>query len=225
MNDTCDGIASSVASAIGDVLSAWAWPILIVIVILLARRNGILSDFRLLLSALEKRIREGSKFSIGPSGITVEQIPPGIAAGTVEQTTAEGVKGANLSNISKDIIDQLQEPTGVLTGTIGTYPYLLHTATQTRPRTTQNSGRWATRVWIEVAPDFGFPATEIKRVIYRIEGASPGKNVITTMSSERQFELWLSLYGEFTIIAVVEKTDGSFIWLSRYLDLPGRPPD
>jgi hypothetical protein len=37
--------------------------------------------------------------------------------------------------------------------------------------------------------------------------------------------LWLNVYGEFPVLAYVERKAKPGVWLTRYLDLPGRPPD
>jgi hypothetical protein len=51
------------------------------------------------------------------------------------------------------------------------------------------------------------------------------QRVIATESQNNQFELWLNVWGEFTVIAYVERKDKEPLWLTRYLDLPGRPPE
>jgi hypothetical protein len=62
-------------------------------------------------------------------------------------------------------------------------------------------------------------------VTYRLYDDFKPRTVVATEAREREFELWLNVYGEFTIIAYAERENGEGLWLTRYLDLPGRPPD
>jgi hypothetical protein len=41
--------------------------------------------------------------------------------------------------------------------------------------------------------------------------------------ARRGFQVVLRINGEFTVVAVVKYKDGETVWLTRYLDLPGRP--
>nr|WP_191756950.1 pYEATS domain-containing protein [Komarekiella delphini-convector] len=49
--------------------------------------------------------------------------------------------------------------------------------------------------------------------------------MIATESHQNQFELWLNIWGEFTVIAYVERKNQEALWLTRYLDLPVCPLD
>jgi len=65
---------------------------------------------------------------------------------------------------------------------------------------------------------------QLIRVTYRIShDARPP--IISTTSTETNFDLWLNVYGEFPALAYVERKNKPGVWLTRYLDLPGRPPD
>ena len=65
----------------------------------------------------------------------------------------------------------------------------------------------------------------IRRVTYRLYDDFKPRKVVATEAKAQEFELWLNVYGEFTIVAYAEMENGEGIWLARYLDLPGRPPD
>jgi hypothetical protein len=42
---------------------------------------------------------------------------------------------------------------------------------------------------------------------------------------ESRFDLWLTIDGEFAMLAFVKTKTGETLALHRYIDLPGRPPD
>ena len=47
--------------------------------------------------------------------------------------------------------------------------------------------------------------------------------VIATEARNKSFELWIDIYGEFNLVDYVERKNKPALWLTRYLDLPGRP--
>lgn len=100
---------------------------------------------------------------------------------------------------------------------------IIHQSEMVRQRTSPKSGRYRVRVWIE---HFMKPSEikEVKQVSYRVWDDF-GQNVYTTTSLESNFDLWLSIYGEFPVSALIELKSGESIILERYLDLPGRPAD
>ncbi|WP_119301021.1 pYEATS domain-containing protein [Dongia deserti] len=209
-------------TAIGSLLSAVAWPAIAVgLIITLSystRARGYLANA---VKYVDMLIQRGTKFTVGPVSI---EVPAGIASDTVKSTTKEGVSGGKLSEVRPELIASLKREDNP--DQSATYPYLLHSAVMQVPRTSPKSGRYSVRVWVEFDKNFGFGAESVKHVIYRLDNSWAEENrLISTAAAESQFELWISVYGEFTILAALEKTDGSVVWLSRYLDLPGRPPD
>ena len=76
----------------------------------------------------------------------------------------------------------------------------------------------------QVGGNFDKPLNEISRVTYRVwdDARLP---IISTTSRRTNFELWLSLYGEFPVLAYIERNGKAGVWVTRYVDLPGRPPD
>ena len=68
------------------------------------------------------------------------------------------------------------------------------------------------RVWVEAYPEELLRSCT--RVTYRLHD-SFGEPVIATEARDKEFELWLSVYGEFTVIACVEREGQGPVWTSR----------
>lgn len=100
--------------------------------------------------------------------------------------------------------------------------FLLHAADVTRPRTGPKTGRYRVRVWLESYHDI--PLNDVVKVTYRVWHGFK-KPIFSTTSMETDFDMWLSVYGEFPILAYVERRGKDGVWLNRYIELPGRPPD
>lgn len=99
---------------------------------------------------------------------------------------------------------------------------LLHLAEVKRERTTPGSGRYLVRVWIE--PLESRSLKDIESVTYRV-WSNFKDPVFVTRKVESNFDLWVSVYGEFPLLARVKLKAGEEFTLQRYLDLPGRPID
>ncbi len=99
---------------------------------------------------------------------------------------------------------------------------LLHAVEVIQERTAPRSGRYRIRVWIEEIVSRSL--SDIESVTYRVWEDFKQKT-FTSRSKESSFDLWMNVYGEFPILALVKFKDGSSIILQRYLDIPGRPPD
>lgn len=158
--------------------------------------------------------QEGSHF-LAVSGFN----PPAAIRETAEPlvVTAEGTEGSATSESLEAALLRKDYPDNVREGI-----YLIHEAEILRERTTPASGRYRVRIWLE-----SYSRETIHRVrtvTYRLWDDFPTK-VISTSAPGRQFETWLNVYGEFNVVAYVEFDDGSGIWLTRYLNLPGRPVD
>ncbi|NBF05966.1 hypothetical protein GV819_27095 [Pseudomonas sp. Fl5BN2] len=100
---------------------------------------------------------------------------------------------------------------------------LLHQSEVLHPRTAPGNGLYKVRVWIE-ALDSTSPLEEIESVTYRLWNDFP-QTVIATSNQPSSFDLWLKIYGEFPIMALIKKRNGDTFELTRHLDLPGRPTD
>lgn len=100
---------------------------------------------------------------------------------------------------------------------------LLHQSETLRPRTTPGSGLFKVRIWVEpLDPDNNI--AEIESVTYRVWEDFP-ESVIASSDQQSSFDLWLKIYGEFPVLAVVKKKSGETFQLMRHIDLPGRPMD
>jgi hypothetical protein len=101
--------------------------------------------------------------------------------------------------------------------------YLVHQAEVLQPRTSPKSGRYRVRVWIE-SIERQRPISDIASVTYHVwnDFSQP---VLSTSDLKSSFDLWLSIYGEFPLLAVVTTNTGETYELQRFIDLPGRPPD
>ncbi len=100
---------------------------------------------------------------------------------------------------------------------------LIHQAEVVQARTSPKSGRYRIRVWIE-SIDQRKPISDIASVTYHVwpDFNSP---VLSTSDQASNFDLWLSVYGEFPVLALVTTKSGETYELQRFIDLPGRPPD
>ena len=99
---------------------------------------------------------------------------------------------------------------------------LIHEAKEIVKRTSPRSGRYDARLWIEAIQ--GRSLSEIKSVTYKVWSDFP-QDKYKTENADSSFDLWLKVYGEFPVIALLELKTGEQIILQRYIDLPSRPPD
>lgn len=100
---------------------------------------------------------------------------------------------------------------------------LMHQAEVLQPRTSPKSGRYRVRVWIE-SIDREKPLSDIASVTYHVWHDFP-QPILSTSDRASSFDLWLSIYGEFPVLALVTAKNGETHELQRFIDLPGRPPD
>lgn len=100
---------------------------------------------------------------------------------------------------------------------------LVHQAEVVQPRTSPKSGRYRVRVWIEsIEPQR--TVSDIASVTYHIwHDFNPP--ILSTADQASNFDLWLSVYGEFPVLARVTTQSGEICELQRFIELPGRPPD
>lgn len=182
---------------------------------------GILFGFRVqvraALRAVVARVDGGA--DLQTPWFTLRGVPAAIKGDNPAVATAEGAGGAG--DETRDVRAKLEGkdyPEGV-TDRI----YLVHAAETVRPRRADKAGLWRVRVWLEAYDPRGFG--EVDRVTYRLYENDFPRPVVTTTNPDKEFELWLTVYGEFTVVAYVERRGKPPVWLTRYLDLPGRPPE
>lgn len=99
---------------------------------------------------------------------------------------------------------------------------LIHEAKEIVKRTSPRSGRYEARLWIEAIEKRNLH--EIKSVTYKVWHDFP-QDKYKTENVESNFDIWLRVYGEFPVLALIELKTGEKITLQRHLDLPSRPPD
>jgi hypothetical protein len=189
------------------------WPIFIVGLLLWFR-----GSFATIFAAIADNISKGASVSAGPSGVSIGAPPAEITRTSASVgVTAEGIQGSAKTPSIVEALERDALPTNVVESL-----YLVHEAQVIRPRTGQMAGLYRVRVSLESDPTDELH--KVKRVTYRLHPTFPNR-IIATEAREKNFELWLNVYGEFTIIAAVERDGQPPLWLTRYLDLPGRPPE
>lgn len=100
---------------------------------------------------------------------------------------------------------------------------LVHQTEVVQERTSPQSGRYRARVWIE-SIERHRTIFEISSVVYHV-WSDFNPSIISTSDESSNFDLWLSVYGEFPVLAHVTTKSGETYLLQRFIDLPGRPPD
>ncbi len=181
---------------------------LVILVVVFRKRMERIAD------ALVERIIAGAPIKVG--SVDIGAIPEALRSGESKTATSEGAQG---SGTSEDIKKKLQarDYPPILTDEI----YLVHVAQETQRYTGPRTGRWSVRAYIEAYEDEAL-LDEITRVTYRLHDSFTNK-VIATEARDKAFELWVDIYGEFNLVAYVERKNKPALWLTRYLDLPGRP--
>lgn len=189
------------------------WPILIAGLVFFFR-----GSFATMLDAATTNLRKGASVVVGPTGVSIGNPPAEIKnTGQAVGVTAEGTKGVERTKSIEETLRSKNLPQGVLES-----PYLVHASQIIRPRTDAIAGLY--RVHVSLESDAADQLRTVKRVTYRLHSTFPNR-VIATEARDKNFELWMNVYGEFTIVAVVEREGQESLWLTRYLDLPGRPPE
>jgi hypothetical protein len=172
------------------------------------------NELKFLANAIIFRINHGSEI-VTPFG-TLKSIPPDLSKKNLD-TVGEDPDKANTPPAVEELLQQKNYPP-----TITNQVYLIHATKIVRQRTPSRTGLYQVRVWIEAENSTSL--SQIKRVSYRLHDEFPKQVVSNTVRADN-FELWLTAYGEFNLVAYVEFKDGSGQWLTRFLDLPGRPPE
>jgi len=168
----------------------------------------------LIAEAIVKRIQRGSSVTVGP--VSIGEPPKELresSAGTVAVSDPAPVTPPEVESASNINAEYRKLTDGY---------FLLHASEVLRERTAPKSGRYRVRVWLESYSDKDLE--NVTRVTYHVWNDF-SRPVISTTSRDSRFDLWMSIYGEFPVLAFVELRDGPGILLTRYIDLPGRPPD
>lgn len=170
----------------------------------------------LIVEAVVTRIQRGSSVTVGP--VSIGEPPKEIREAAAGGVAVSDPKSSTI--LPKDLSEsQINEEYRKL---IGQGYFLVHAAEVMRERTIPNSGLYRVRVWVESYSDK--PLDDIIRVTYRVWGDFK-RPIISTASHETSFDLWMNIYGEFPVLAYIERRDKPSLIISRYIDLPGRPPD
>jgi hypothetical protein len=170
----------------------------------------------LIVEAVVTRIQRGSSVTVGP--VSIGEPPKEIREGSAGGVAVSDPKSA--TTLAKDLSEsQIDEEYRKL---MEQGYFLVHATEVVRERTIPGSGRYRVRVWVESYYDK--PLDDIVRVTYRVWDDFK-RPIISTASRETNFDLWLSIYGEFPVLAFIERRDKPSVLVGRYIDLPGRPPD
>lgn len=186
------------------------WPLFALILLLVLRKH--IAPIAL---ALRKRIEHGSSVTVGP--VIIGEPPKGITNGTTGAVAVSDGGTASAAAVLGD--DSLN---GAYDTLVKEGYFLLHAVEVINPRTLPRSGRYRVRVWLESYADKGLE--EVVSVTYRVWGDFQ-QPLIATASRVTSFDLWANIYGEFPVLASVERKGKPPLTIGRYIDLPGRPVD
>lgn len=193
------------------VFQTFLWVALIVVIVRLFYR-----ECRSILESLRGRIETGSSFKVGASGFEVGAAPESIQKGESRVATSEGTRLFTPEGLEEALI-QRKYPEG-FTDEV----FLVHGWEVLKSSSGRRDGNYRIRVWVESYDENLLE--EIKRVTYRLPRTFKPDRIITTKARNKNFELWLNCWGEFTIAAYLEREEKPALWLNRHLTLPGRPP-
>jgi hypothetical protein len=224
---SCPGAGPGWASSVLGM--GWAFATLLIVMLLLL--FGPRGKLALLLDSMSSFISrmDGAKFGgVSLSAPAKHALAQGggasIAGATpvVERMEAQAAS-ADPPDADQLLIDKLlkKDFTSV---SIGDYPYLMHEAS----RTPKARFKYASRVYLEfwTQNESRPQVNEVEKVYYRLDDTFPRPGWVTISDdAQNGFQVVLRLNGEFTIVAVVKFKNGDAVWLTRYLDLPGRPTE
>lgn len=192
------------------VFQTFLWVTLIGLTVILFYR-----EYRSILNALKGRVETGSSLKVGTSGFEVGAAPESIQKGESRVATSEGAQ-LSTPEALKEVFIHRRYPEG-FTDEI----FLVHGWEVLKPSSGRKDGNYRIRIWVESYDESLLD--KINRVTYRLPGTFL-ERIITTKARNKNFELWLNCWGEFTIAAYLEREEKPALWLNRHLTLPGRPP-
>ncbi len=177
---------------------------------------NIRSKLPALVEAVLQRVGQGAAFQVG--GFFSMEAPPEAILTNMQAGLAvlgEGVGGVKTPEELADTLRSRKYPDGITDRV-----FLLHDWEIIRQSSGKKDGLYRIRIWVESYDDSLF--TNVKRVTYRLPKTF-SDDIISTELAKSNFELWINCWGEFSILAYIELSDGKFIWLNRHLTLPSRP--
>ena len=187
-----------------------AWILFAIVLLFLVRVDG-----ESLYCVLFQRVRSGAPISAGP--LSIGSPPKEILKGEHTGVTDEGTEGSPTPSSVEKSLNEGKYPENIVDDL-----FLVHEAQVIRERSAQRAGLFRIRVTLEALESKILE--DVENVTYKLHQTFP-QPIITTRAKDKQFELWVNVYGEFCIIAVVARKGKQPVWLSRYLNLPGRPSD
>ncbi len=211
---------------IAAVLNAIAWPIVVLIAGAILLKKTALIAF---LNALYDRITEAKSLRL-PGGIVASDIPDSVYRDLVLKKKNVSVESpASSTNIDTDELLKSYDA-GTLVENVREYPSFNHEAVPLIESSGRREGWYTVRLFLEFADDVSgvkntphrkqFGEQQVAAVHYLLHESFAPDRVISATTRENGFEAWISLTGEFTVIALVENKAGSRIALSRYLNVP-----
>lgn len=187
-------------------------PLVLVIILLIIFGKKV----SLIANALVVRINQGAPVKFG-SVLDVGAAPDVIQSGKADAAaTSEGTRGSTIPTDIKEILQEKEYPPE-----INEEIYLVHVAQVIKPYTGPRTGIWSVRAYVEAYTDEK-NLDNIESVTYRLHDTFTEK-VVATKARNKAFEIWFNVYGEFNLVAYVKLKDESHLWITRYIDLPGRP--
>jgi hypothetical protein len=191
------------------ILPSILWFIFTVVTIIVIRK-----EIRGLLVAISLRLGSGAEFILGP--LKLGTPPSGLGSKQATPVTSEGIKGVEPSLEVNTMMLERKYPDIIVDGI-----YIVHSSAILKKYDAPGTGLWQVKLCVEAYEDDSL-LDEIERVTYRLHDTFIRK-VISTEARREKFELWINLYGEINVIAYVERKNKPSVWLTRYIDLPGRP--
>jgi hypothetical protein len=207
---------------IAALISAIAWPAIAVIagVILLAKTN-LLAFLNALYDGYSEKIRDSEKLPTpwGPIEAPKKVVDDLIAKD--KMVSVETSDYAHSGRLNKsELLEKFVE--GELLLRVREYPSFNHEAGLIK-------GRYSVRLFFEFADEVkgvrqtphraAFSRDNIAAVHYLLHETFK-QRLLTSASRDNGFEAWLRIDAEFTVVAVLEHIDGSFIAMTRYLNFP-----
>jgi hypothetical protein len=201
---------------IAALISAIAWPAIAVVVgvIILGRTR-----FLEFLNSLFQKIGSAEKI---PTPWGFIEPPKKVIEDLINKDRMVSVERSDYSTKldKKELLQKFVE--GNLVLPVREYPSFNHEAGFIKRR-------YSVRLFFEFADDVegvietphraAFSREKIAAVHYLLHETFK-QRVLTSASRENGFEAWLRIDGEFTVVAVLEHIDGSFIAMTRYLNFP-----
>jgi hypothetical protein len=162
---------------------------------------------------VKQRLETGASFVVGP--VSIGTPPEAMKKGETRGVTSEGVGGIPTSKELAFSLMNRNYPDG-----FSDEFFLVHSWALSPDSSSTEEKEYTVRLWIESSGTASLEA--IKKVTYSLPLHVPPQ-IVATEARGRNFELWLKLARELNVVAHVERSDRTVVWLNRQLTLPGRP--